>query len=137
LGERGVLFFEDRKHWYNVVDDGSLIGPAEKYFDGYMQRHFKGWEDSGAYTDKVWTGIMGYTSDSLPHLGGVPGKEGQFIAAGFNGHGMPLIFLSTKGIAKMVRGVPYEEAELPRTFKTTKERLESKRNDLIKTAGLD
>jgi hypothetical protein len=36
---------------------------------------------------------MGYTSDLLPHLGQVLGKKGQFIAAGFNGHGMPIIFL--------------------------------------------
>lgn len=62
-----------RSLWYNVADDSSLILPAKNYFDSYMQRTFTGWEDSGAVTDKVWTGIMWYTSDLLPHLGAVPG----------------------------------------------------------------
>ena len=35
----------------------------------------------------VWTGIMGVTNDSLPFLGELPGKQGQYIAAGYNGHG--------------------------------------------------
>lgn len=49
-------FVADPKHWYDNTDDSKLIEPAKDYFDGYMQRTFTGWEDSGAYTDKVWTG---------------------------------------------------------------------------------
>jgi len=75
---------------------------------------------------------MGYTSDSLPHVGDVPDKPGQLIAAGFNGHGMPVIFLSTKGIAQMIRdGRTYERTGLPILYKTSKERLESERNDIL------
>lgn len=60
----------------------------------------------------------------MPHCGKVPGKENQFILAGFNGAGMPHIFLSAKGISKMVRGgVPFEESGIPRIFKSTEERL--------------
>lgn len=44
--------------WYNVTDDGQVLESAAKYFDGYMQRTFSGWVDSGAYTDRVWTGSM-------------------------------------------------------------------------------
>ena len=36
---------------------------------------------------KVWTGIMGISKDYLPFLGELPGKEGQYIAAGYHGHG--------------------------------------------------
>lgn len=46
----------DRSVWYDNTNDGDLIEPARGYFDGYMQRRFVGWEDSGAYVDKVWTG---------------------------------------------------------------------------------
>lgn len=46
----------NREHWYNVTDDSTLIEPVKDYFDGFMQRTFKGWEDSGAVTDMVWTG---------------------------------------------------------------------------------
>lgn len=49
-------FWKDRGNWYGVSDDASLIEPAKHYFDGLMQRRFLGWEDSEAYTDKVWTG---------------------------------------------------------------------------------
>jgi glycine/D-amino acid oxidase-like deaminating enzyme len=56
VGGARSMFFKDLKEWYGVVDDGKLIEPARDYFDGYMQRHFRGWEDSGAVTDRVWTG---------------------------------------------------------------------------------
>ena len=49
-------YHADLKSWFDVYDDSTLIESAKNYFDGYMQRHFHGWEDSGAYTDKVWTG---------------------------------------------------------------------------------
>lgn len=49
-------FWSDRSHWYNVSDDSKLIEPARTHFDGLMQRTFIGWENSGAYPDKVWTG---------------------------------------------------------------------------------
>lgn len=42
--------------WYDNVNDSEMIERAKGYFDGYMQRHFAGWEDSGAYTENVWTG---------------------------------------------------------------------------------
>lgn len=78
-------FFEGKENWYNTVDDSSLIVPAAHYFDNYMQEHFVGWEDSGAKVDQIWTGIMGYNSDGLPSVGEVPGRQGCFVAAGFEG----------------------------------------------------
>ncbi|KAK6365533.1 hypothetical protein LTS17_011252 [Exophiala oligosperma] len=110
--------------WYNVTDDGQVLESAAKYFDGYMQRTFSGWEDSGAYTDRVWTGIMGYSMDGLPHVGAVPGTQGKFIMAGFTGHGMPQIFLSAAGLAQMVlNDISFEQTKLPRLFKARAERL--------------
>jgi glycine/D-amino acid oxidase-like deaminating enzyme len=44
------------EEWYGNVDDSKLIEPAKDYFDDYMQRTFKGWENSGAKVDKIWTG---------------------------------------------------------------------------------
>lgn len=106
-----------------------MIEPAKSYFDGYMQRYFRGWEVSGAYTDKVWTGIMGYSSDGFPHVGEVPGKSGQLICAGFSGHGMPQIYLSAKAIADMVVSVKtVEEVDLPRVYRVSKARLDSETN---------
>lgn len=36
----------------------------------------------------TWTGIIAMTPDSVPYVGAVPGSPGQWICAGFNGHGM-------------------------------------------------
>lgn len=113
------------EQWYNNVDDSVLINEVKNYFDGYMQRNFRGWENSGTRVDKVWTGVMGYSWDTHPHVGALPGEDDQYILAGFNGHGMPVVFLSALGIAKMVReGVKFEDTGVPRLFQTTQERLE-------------
>ena len=134
IGGAKQPFWHDKSHWYDVTDDSKLIGPAATYFDGLMQRHFSGWEESGAYAEMVWTGIMGWTSDSMPYIGDIPGKKGQYIAAGFNGHGMPLIHLASKSLAEIIRGEKtFEETDLPAVFKPTKERLQSPKNDILGT----
>ncbi|KAK2608033.1 hypothetical protein N8I77_006670 [Diaporthe amygdali] len=132
IGGAKQPFWHDKSHWYGVTDDSKLIEPATTYFDGLMQRHFSGWEDSGAYTDKVWSGIMGWTSDFMPYIGEVPGKKSQYIAAGFSGHGMPLIHVASKSLAEIIRGEKtFEETELPAVFKPTIERLQSTKNEIL------
>ncbi|ORY68658.1 FAD dependent oxidoreductase superfamily [Pseudomassariella vexata] len=105
-------FWHDKTHWYGVVDDSKLIEPASGYFDGLMQRHFVGWEGSGAYTE-------------------MPGKPGQFINAGFSGHGMPIIYLASKALATVMKGRKLGDKDLPSIFKPTWERLESKKNEIL------
>ncbi len=39
-----------------------------------------------------WSGIMGFTPDSLPLVGAVPGRPGMWIAAGYSGHGVSMAF---------------------------------------------
>jgi glycine/D-amino acid oxidase-like deaminating enzyme len=63
---------------------------------------------------------MGYSDDGFPYVGAVPEKAGQYICAGFSGHGMPQIFLSAKAIAEMaISGATAEEAGLPLPYWTT------------------
>ncbi|KAI8198215.1 hypothetical protein KHU50_008915 [Colletotrichum sp. SAR 10_65] len=133
VGGGRTEFYPNRlDQWYNIWDDSTLIEPAATYFDGYMQRNFHGWEHSGAKVDKIWTGIMGYTNDQLPHVGAVPSKPGQYIAAGFNGHGMAFILLTAKGLAKIVRdGVPFSQSGVPRLFETSEARLQRDENELF------
>ncbi|KAF9890996.1 hypothetical protein FE257_005253 [Aspergillus nanangensis] len=124
VGGAHSTFQERREQWYGVVDDSTLIEPTKDYYHGFMQRTFKGWEDSGAHVKEIWTGVMAYSFDSNPHVGEVPGKPGQFICAGFTGHGMPVIFLAAKGLAEMIRdGKQFEEVHLPSLYKTTAERM--------------
>ncbi|BCR84907.1 NAD(P)/FAD-dependent oxidoreductase [Aspergillus chevalieri] len=125
-GGAQYTFKEAKEQWYGVVDDSTLIEPAKDYYNDYMQRTFQGWEDSGAYVKEIWTGIMGYSYDSNPHVGEIPDKPGQYICAGFNGHGMPVIFLTAKGLAEIIQtGKSFEEAKLPRIFKSTMKRLQA------------
>ncbi|CCF41818.1 FAD dependent oxidoreductase [Colletotrichum higginsianum] len=120
------------EEWYNVWDDSKMIEPAAHYFDDHMQRNFRGWEDSGAEVDSIWTGIMGYTNDLYPHVGPVPSKPGQFVCAGFNGHGMSFILLTARGLAKIVRdGVPFSQSGVPRLFETSESRLRRDENELL------
>lgn len=56
VGGARSAFIHDLDSWYNVSDDSRVLESAVRYFDGYMQRNFAGWEDSHAYTDRVWTG---------------------------------------------------------------------------------
>lgn len=75
---------------------------------------------------------MGYSADSCPFIGAVPGRQNQFILAGFTGHGMPQIFLAAKGIAEMVTtNVDFASTGVPSLYKVTKERLASKKNGIL------
>jgi glycine/D-amino acid oxidase-like deaminating enzyme len=56
LGGARRDFYKDLEQWYNVSDDSKVIEGARRYFDGYMQRHFQGWEDSGVCTESTWSG---------------------------------------------------------------------------------
>lgn len=58
VGGARSSFVHQQDGWYNVTDDSRVLASAERYFDDYMQRTFQGWENSGAYTDRVWTGSM-------------------------------------------------------------------------------
>ncbi|KAB8237610.1 phosphoenolpyruvate phosphomutase-domain-containing protein [Aspergillus alliaceus] len=129
VGGAQYTFIDQKEQWYGVVDDSTLIEPTKDYYNDFMQRTFKGWEDSGAYVREIWTGIMGYSYDTSPHVGEIPGRSGQYICAGFDGHGMPVIFLAAKGLADMIHnGKSFEDVGLPRLYKSTIERITSARD---------
>lgn len=44
--------------WFGNIDDSTLIESTKEYWDGYMQRYFKGWEDTDAKVEELWTGSM-------------------------------------------------------------------------------
>jgi hypothetical protein len=78
--------------------------------------------------------VMGYSSDFMPHVGQIPDKSGQFIIAGFTGHGMPRILLSSKGIASMIRNnKDFDETGVPQAYKVSKTRLTSPNNELLES----
>ncbi|GIZ43973.1 hypothetical protein CKM354_000718200 [Cercospora kikuchii] len=91
----------------------------------------------------VWTGIESGSADSFPFVGPVPGRQGQFMAAGFVGHGMPRILGSTAHITPLLLDYLGTEHKmpsmadvfppLPTPFHATPERVER----LVRTADLE
>lgn len=56
VGGGRSAYFLDKNMWYANTDDSQGVGEVKRYFEEYMQRHFRGWENSGAYVDDIWTG---------------------------------------------------------------------------------
>ena len=84
----------------------------------FLPRHFP--DLAGVPVEHEWTGIMGFTPDRAPLVGPLPGSPGEYVAAGFHGHGMPMAFLAAKAVAEMIAGKEPEifvpEAFLPGRF---------------------
>ncbi|KAI1657484.1 FAD dependent oxidoreductase [Daldinia decipiens] len=72
----------------------------------------------------TWTGIIGMTTDSVPFVGKIESLPGQWVCAGFNGHGMARIFTCAPGVAKLILGGSWDDTGLPECFEITEERLE-------------
>jgi glycine/D-amino acid oxidase-like deaminating enzyme len=58
--------------------------------------------------ENEWIGIMGFTPDRNPLVGPLAHRPGQYILAGYTGHGMPVAFLAGRNIAEMICGVASE-----------------------------
>jgi glycine/D-amino acid oxidase-like deaminating enzyme len=77
---------------------------------------------------KVWSGIMAFTSDGCPIVDQLPSSisgregEGEWIAAGYNGHGMDKAWLCGEGIARMALGEKSVPG-LPQIYLLGEERL--------------
>ena len=128
------VYLPHREEWFNNADDSCLIPSAQGYFEGYMQRTFLGWEESHARVEQVWSGVMGWTGDGLPHVGPVPGREGVWIAAGWNGHGMPNCYLAAQGLVGAMTGKVegWEGSGVPSLYRTSKERLGREKKKMMR-----
>lgn len=114
-----------------VSDDTQIGAPCIENLSTILPKLFsKGWKDGEKpEVRKIWSGIMGFTADRLPIIGSLPleytkrGEEGgEWIAAGFNGYGMPLCWSSGEAVAKMLLGIDVSDF-LPEVFVSSKERL--------------
>ncbi|KAJ4258879.1 hypothetical protein NW762_007966 [Fusarium torreyae] len=109
-------------------DDSQVATSAKEHISSIIPKIYL--DADNATTKKVWSGIMGFTPDGLPLIGnlgsGLTGRAGtgEWIAAGFNGHGMDKCWLSGQAVARMVLG---EDAPswLPESFLISEKRLKS------------
>ena len=87
----------------------------------------------------AWSGIMCYSRDNMPWVGGVPGARGVWLCAGYTGHGMPNATLCAKALVKMLRGEEegrdlekvtselVKRGDLPESYVITEDRLRDAR----------
>ncbi|KAJ5059252.1 FAD dependent oxidoreductase-domain-containing protein [Bipolaris maydis] len=80
-----------------------------------------------------WTGAHETSADGFPFVGALPSRSNQFINAGYTGHGMPRILLSSASLAPLVLdalGLQYSPPQLaasypalPQPFHATEHRI--------------
>ncbi|RDW61346.1 hypothetical protein BP5796_11238 [Coleophoma crateriformis] len=107
----------DRYFNEEIVEDA--MKQWGKIFPEYEQEQLV----HGEGLDHAWTGIIAMTPDSVPFVGAIEDLPGQYICAGFNGHGMARIFTCAPGVVNLVQGKEWKETGLPECFEMTKSRL--------------
>ncbi|KAF3906080.1 hypothetical protein ABW21_db0208131 [Orbilia brochopaga] len=90
-----------------VTDDSSVDTEVSGYLRSSVGKYF---DNECGYPGKekmcdakyMWSGIMGFSADERPWVGKVPGTEGQYILAGFEGHGMAYTTGSAQALAQIL-----------------------------------
>ncbi|KAJ5083446.1 hypothetical protein N7456_012873 [Penicillium angulare] len=108
----------DDGHYNQEIADDAL-DKFQQIFPSASSQHAV----KGEGLDHSWTGIIAMTPDSVPFVGAIESLPGQYICAGFNGHGMARIFTSAPGVAKLVLGHDWNATGLPQCFQSSRERL--------------
>ncbi|KAF7557929.1 hypothetical protein G7Z17_g324 [Cylindrodendrum hubeiense] len=137
-GARSVLVQSPDKCYLNDEEDKQFDGIPE-FFQSWAGSDVVGWE--GNNPAELWKGVneggcwTGVSIDGFPFVGAMPNRSGHFVAAGFSGHGMPRILLSTAHITPLILdslGVKYSPPSLvgpypalPKPFLATQERIDS------------
>ncbi|KAM3420079.1 hypothetical protein BST61_g3384 [Cercospora zeina] len=148
-GGRQFLVHKPEECLLNDEEDKQVPGFAD-FVKTWPASDVKDWPgpdpaelDRDADEGGVWTGVIAGSIDSFPFVGPVPGREGQFMAAGFAGHGMPRILGATAHITPLV--LDYLKSDLkmpsmakifpplPAPFHATPERVER----LVQTADVE
>ncbi|KAK0450918.1 DAO-domain-containing protein [Armillaria borealis] len=126
-GQHALLKYLEEHPDERTNDGLTNFEPVTKAVDDFIQNEFSDWGSAsapGEGFDYAWSGIIGRSADGLPYVGPIPGKPGQWICAGHNGHGMARIFTTTPGLVKLIQGGTWADTCLPECFELTPERLE-------------
>ncbi|KXN84904.1 hypothetical protein AN958_11930 [Leucoagaricus sp. SymC.cos] len=87
-----------------TMDDSVLNERVSKTLKEFLPNLYAGTGlfEEGRDAEMEWTGIMGYTHKGAPFVGPVEGLDGQYIAAGFTGHGMPRTYAAAEAVSGMI-----------------------------------
>lgn len=140
LGGAKAVISHYPREWLNRGDDNRHLPGVPEYMATWPAEEVVGWPDDKAELalpaeeGGVWLGVVSPTADAFPFVGPAPAREGHFIAAGFGGHGMPRILLSTAHLTPLVLdslGIKWttpalvtQYPPLPKPFVVTAKRVE-------------
>ncbi|KAJ0120437.1 FAD dependent oxidoreductase superfamily protein [Diaporthe amygdali] len=127
-------------------DDTTFIEEIKQDIVANFEKCFPSCENGrlrhGEGAQHTWTGVLGMTTDSVPFVGSLNGLPGQYVCAGFNGHGkttlsifvsashtntelgMARIFNCAPAVVKIIHGANWSDTGLPECFDVTEERLQ-------------
>ncbi|KAJ6480957.1 FAD dependent oxidoreductase-domain-containing protein [Mycena sanguinolenta] len=94
----------------DTTDDSVINSNVSIVLRNFLPEMFPGLYTPGSEPEEEWTGIMGYTALDIPFVGPVLGShtstssnyKGQFISAGYAGHGMPRAFGCAEVAVQMI-----------------------------------
>lgn len=121
---------DDGVEEFGNTDDSTMNSKNSPYLRKTNETFFgSNWgPPEEAPVKKEWSGIMGATKDGAPFVGELPGAEGLWVSAGFNGQGMVLCFKCAEALVEMMFGAKVETGQkldwFPRSFLVTKMRLD-------------
>ncbi|KAL1738511.1 FAD dependent oxidoreductase, partial [Schizophyllum fasciatum] len=95
------------------VQDDSVVNEAvSRVLRDFLPEVFLGKYEKGRQPEMEWTGIMGFTRLGVPFVGPVLDRtkpngdadayDGQYISAGYTGHGMPKAYACAEAVASMI-----------------------------------
>ncbi|KIP02321.1 hypothetical protein PHLGIDRAFT_112157 [Phlebiopsis gigantea 11061_1 CR5-6] len=100
-----------RGYEFHTVDDATINSEINTVLRRFLPAVFPDKFKVSTEPEMEWTGIMGYTKTKDPFVGPLidpsdPGSEvqyqGQYISAGYTGHGMPRGFACAEAVAGMI-----------------------------------
>jgi gamma-glutamylputrescine oxidase len=83
---------------YTDSDTGNRLvwDRVERYLRDQLEAHVR--------VTHRWAGVVGYSDDSLPYVGEVPGRPGLHVSGGYSGHGNVPGFMCGRDIADTIAG---------------------------------
>ncbi|KAL1689514.1 FAD dependent oxidoreductase [Schizophyllum commune] len=88
------------------IEDDSVTNPSvSRALRDFLPEVFPGKYEKGREFEMEWTGIMGFTRLGVPFVSGVwlvDTYKGQYISAGYTGHGMPKAYACAEAAASMI-----------------------------------
>jgi gamma-glutamylputrescine oxidase len=106
----GMRWRSPSEEW-NVENDSQVEPAVSQGLRAFLPNSFEALRH--VQIEQEWTGIMGFSPDDNPLVGELPGYPGEYLMAGYTGHGMSIAFGAGKAIAQMIQG---QETELPPSF---------------------